>query len=108
MAVTYGFFDSVNGDRKYNAEQMSDYFKGIVTEGVFQHVDNGLQVIAGTGMTVKVKTGRAIIQNRWVENDEEKFLAYYGSREAYDAIRSWDDVRPAPLSKRSGAQDSDI
>ena len=35
----------------------------------------------------------------WVENDQEKFLAYYGSREAYDAIRSWDDVRPAPLEK---------
>lgn len=35
----------------------------------------------------------------WVENDEEKFLAYYGSREAYEAIRSWDDVRPAPLDK---------
>ena len=44
----------------------------------------------------------------WVENDPEKFEAYYGSREAYDAIRSWDDVRPAPLSKRRGAQDSDI
>ncbi len=35
----------------------------------------------------------------WVENDEEKFLAYYGSREAYEAIKSWDDVRPAPLEK---------
>ena len=35
----------------------------------------------------------------WVENDPEKFEAYYGSREAYDAIKSWDDVRPAPLSK---------
>lgn len=35
----------------------------------------------------------------WVGHDEEKFLAYYGSREAYDAIRSWDDVRPAPLDK---------
>ena len=35
----------------------------------------------------------------WVENDLEKFEAYYGSREAYDAIRSWDDVRPAPLEK---------
>ena len=35
----------------------------------------------------------------WVENDPEKFEAYYGSREAYDAIRSWDDVRPAPLEK---------
>lgn len=31
----------------------------------------------------------------WVENDQEKFLAYYGSRQAYESIRSWDDIRPA-------------
>ena len=30
----------------------------------------------------------------WVEHDPEKFEAYYGSREAYDAIRTWDDIRP--------------
>ena len=36
----------------------------------------------------------------WVENDPAKFEAYYGSREAYDAIRSWDDVRPQPLDKQ--------
>lgn len=36
----------------------------------------------------------------WVKNDPEKFEAYYGSREAYDAIKSWDDVRPAPLDTR--------
>ena len=35
----------------------------------------------------------------WVENDPAKFEAYYGSREAYDAIKSWDDVRPAPIEK---------
>ena len=35
----------------------------------------------------------------WVANDEEMFLAYYGSREAYDAIKSWDDIRPAELEK---------
>lgn len=35
----------------------------------------------------------------WVENDPEKFEAYYGSREEYDAIKSWDDVRPSPLEK---------
>lgn len=39
----------------------------------------------------------------WVENDPQKFEAYYGSREAYDAIRSWDDIRPAPLPKAPGA-----
>ena len=36
----------------------------------------------------------------WVENDPAKFEAYYGSREAYDAIKSWDDVRPAPLDTK--------
>ena len=36
----------------------------------------------------------------WLKHDREKFLAYYGSQEAYDAIKSWDDVRPAPLSKK--------
>jgi nucleoside-diphosphate-sugar epimerase len=35
----------------------------------------------------------------WVENDPEKFEAYYGSREEYEAIKSWDDVRPSPLKK---------
>ena len=36
----------------------------------------------------------------WVENDPAKFEAYYGSREAYDAIKSWDDVRPTPLDTK--------
>ena len=35
----------------------------------------------------------------WVDNDREKFLAYYGSREAYESIKSWDDIRPADLAK---------
>ena len=35
----------------------------------------------------------------WVDNDPEKFLAYYGSREAYESIKSWDDVRPKLLDK---------
>lgn len=36
----------------------------------------------------------------WKDNDEDRFLAYYGSREAYDAIKSWEDIRPAELEKR--------
>ena len=35
----------------------------------------------------------------WVENDPERFQAYYGSREEYDAIKSWDDIRPVGLDK---------
>jgi len=43
----------------------------------------------------------------WVENDPERFKAYYGSRKAYDAIRSWDSIRPEPLSKKPATQPVD-
>ena len=69
MAVTYGFFNSVSGDRLYNADQMSTYFEGLVTSGVFENVGDRLQVTAGTGMSVNVGTGRAIVSSKWVKND---------------------------------------
>lgn len=82
--VTYGFFNSVYGDRKYDADQMSDFYTGIVTQGVFQHVDNGLEVTAGTGLTVSVNTGRAIIQNKWVKNDTPLVLELAPAQTTYD------------------------
>ncbi len=35
----------------------------------------------------------------WAADNPEKLDAFYGSREAYEAIRSWNDVRPQPLEK---------
>lgn len=83
MAVTYGFFNSVNGDRKYNAEQMSEYFRGIINEGVYQHLDGGLAVTAGTGLAVNVAAGRAIIQNRWIQNSAAMSLTIAAASETY-------------------------
>jgi hypothetical protein len=83
MAVTYGFFDSRNGDRKYNADQMSEYFRGIVSGGVFQHLDGGLQVTAGTGLSVNVAAGRAIVQNRWIQNSASLPLSISAASETY-------------------------
>ena len=31
---SYGFYNSVNGDRLYNAQQMSELFEGLITDGV--------------------------------------------------------------------------
>lgn len=75
MAVTSGFFNSVSGDRLYNADQMSLYFEGLISQGVFENVGNRLQVTAGTGMAVNVGTGRAIVQSRWIKNDAELSLS---------------------------------
>lgn len=69
MAVTYGYFNSVSGDRTYNADQMSEYFDGLVSNGVYESVGGALQVLAGTGLSVNVQTGRAIVNCKWIKND---------------------------------------
>lgn len=69
MTVTYGFYDSLGGDRTYNAEQMSSIFDGIVADGVFQSVGSALAVTESTGMNVQVGTGRAWFNHTWTLND---------------------------------------
>lgn len=69
MAITYGYFNSINGDRVYSADQMSEYFDGLVSNGVYESVGGALQVMASTGMSVNVQTGRAIINSKWLKND---------------------------------------
>ena len=69
MAKTFGFFNSVSGDRTYNADDMSEYFEGLISEGVYESVGGALQVIAGTGRTLKVQSGRAVIGNKWFKSD---------------------------------------
>ena len=44
MAVTYGFYDSTGGDRKYNALQMGSIFDGIIQDGVYANIGNAFQV----------------------------------------------------------------
>ena len=46
MSVTFGFYNSKEGDRRYDAIQMSSIFDGIIQDGILQHV--------GTAMVVKV------------------------------------------------------
>ena len=69
MAVTSGYFNSVDGDRTYTAAQMSEYFEGLISNGVYEKVGNALIVRAGEGMSVDVGSGRAIINGRWLKND---------------------------------------
>lgn len=50
MSVTYGFYNSKNHDRRYDAIQMSRIFDGIIRDGVLQHY--------GTAMMVKESEDR--------------------------------------------------
>lgn len=70
MAVTYGFYNSFNGDRRYDALQMSSIFDGIIRDGVFMYVTDRLLVSAdGASMFVRVAPGRAWFNHTWTLND---------------------------------------
>lgn len=71
MAITSGFFNSLNSDRLYTAEQLSEYYKGLVSDGVLQNYLSGLQVLASSpaSMIVNVQPGRAYLDSRWMEID---------------------------------------
>lgn len=68
MALTYGFFDSVNGDRNYNANTFSAMFDGLVTDGVYKNVGSAFTVTAGVGFSVNVGTGKAWFNHTWTIN----------------------------------------
>jgi len=69
MTITCGFYNSLAGDRKYNATQIAMLFDGIINDGVFASIGNSLIVEAGSGMTVNVGIGRAWFNQTWLDND---------------------------------------
>jgi len=69
MSLTYGFYNSLNGDRKYNTVQMSTLFDGIINDGVFMSIADTLICTATTGMGLHVGLGRAWFNHTWTNND---------------------------------------
>lgn len=66
-----GFFNSVNGDRKYNADDMSSYYEGIISRGVLQNYEGKFAVTSDSGMEINMKTGKAYFSNgKYAINDK--------------------------------------
>lgn len=63
----YGFFNSVNHDRVYDAADVARWIKKFFTSGVF---NNTLKVSANDNMTVSVAIGQANIEGYGYELDE--------------------------------------
>ncbi len=69
MVVTSGFFNSIDHDRKYDAEQMGSLFDGIIEDGVYVSIGTGFTVKENAGMTVEVGVGRGWFMSSWIYND---------------------------------------
>ena len=75
MTITSGFFNSVNGDRKYDAKRFAEYFNSFIGNGVFPNPSTNLQVMTNDDMTVTVKAGKAWINGYIMINDDDYILA---------------------------------
>ena len=69
MSITYGFFNSVNGDRVYNADDFNSCIDAIASDGIFKRNGGSLQVGVNTGMSLQVLDGYARFKGYWIKND---------------------------------------
>ncbi|MCM3736453.1 hypothetical protein M3215_11615 [Bacillus cytotoxicus] len=82
------YFNSVNGDRRYDADDMAKLQKSLYTTGVIRNNgDTSFKVVAeGTSMRTKVQPGGAVIEGRFALNDDNIFLTHDAANATYDRI----------------------
>lgn len=77
MSLKFGFFNSIEQDRTYSAEDMVEPYRGLLTDGIIPDQNDlslaqseQLKVTAldTPEMKVNVKTGRGIFDGKWLNN----------------------------------------
>lgn len=89
MAVTSGFFNAVNHDRLYDAEELGSIFDGILKDGVYSAIGEAFAVSVSSGLVLRIGSGRAWFDHTWTFNDNAILMEVqrpplYLSR--YDAV----------------------
>jgi len=97
MATKFGFFDAIETggvpDRVYSSVDFNEYFKGFMGYyptnsgdpdgktgpqmgfGKFPNVGDGFKITPGTGLSVVVGTGKALVDYHWYEQDAAESLS---------------------------------
>lgn len=93
FTVKSGFYNSVNHDRLYVAEDMNKPYSRVVADGVFATPQgtpsDDLQVVsASNGMKITVKKGQAICGKKWFENTSSVVITVPPNTSVNDRIDS--------------------
>lgn len=75
MAFTCGFFNSIEHDRVYASEDFGQMFDGLITDGVYPSIGHCFAVVPGSGLNVKVRSGRAWFNRTWSYNSTDYTLS---------------------------------
>lgn len=85
--ISSGFFDSIGKDRLYHADDMNKPYRDLFSDGLYGADTTGFRVTAGTGLTVNVAAGTAMLGKKWV-NTDGKLLAVPANDSMYTRIDS--------------------
>jgi hypothetical protein len=91
--VRSGFYDAINYDRLYSADDMNKPYSRVVADGVFATQygtpSDDLQVVsAGDGMKISVLKGQGICGAKWFENDAAIIITVPSNTTIYKRIDS--------------------
>lgn len=69
MTFRSGFWNSIDGDRTYSAEDMAIPFEGIITDGVFANWGDAFKATVVNENTIVIGSGKAWLNKKWIQND---------------------------------------
>lgn len=69
MTFRSGFWNSIDGDRTYSAEDMAIPFEGVITDGVFANWGDAFKATVVGESTITIGSGKAWFSKKWVQND---------------------------------------
>lgn len=85
--IKFGMMNSINGDRKYKAEDFAQYFATFIGNGIFVKPSDCLQIMAvSNSMKVVVRPGKAWINGYYLINDEDYMLTIAASDSGLNRI----------------------
>lgn len=104
MAINSGFFNSVSGDRKYDAEDINKFFDGVITDGVLSAIGDTLVVVPSSGLQIAIGSGKAWFLRSWIENTVDAFLTISTPDVTYSRI----DIIALDFDKSDQVRENDI
>lgn len=84
--ITYSFFNSVDGDRVYDAKDLTDWLAATKTNGVLTRPEGQLKVTASSGMNVSVSAGVGIIDGTTMKLSTAATITVAAASTAYPRI----------------------
>lgn len=109
FSVESGFYDSINKDRLYSADDMNRPFDWIVDDGIYKTSADSFGVSLAGAMAVSVKAGMAKMSGKWLYNSAAISVNIEASSPTYDRIDSIilrvnvnTDTRAAKVIYRTG------